>query len=99
MEDSFIKVGTDIACSEEVCAFIESVPEVGQQQYKEFVDTQLIRGKRLVSDTITKNNFVTPARLTAKADPKKTAMLKESDFNKLRAAVLFCPSLCAEVSK
>ena len=75
------------------------MPEIGQKQYKEFVDTQLIRCKKRVSDRITKNNFVTPAKSTAKADPKKTSTFKESDFNKLRAAALFHPSLCAEVFK
>ena len=87
LEDSFIKVGTDIAYSEEACAFVDSVPEVGQKQNKEFVDRQLMKCKRLVSGTITKNNFVIPAKSTA----------KESD--KLRAAVLFRPSLCAVVFK
>ena len=37
LEDSFIKVGTDIAYSEEVCVLVDSLPEIGQQQYKEFV--------------------------------------------------------------
>ena len=46
-----------------------------------------------------KNNFVTPAKSTAKADPKKSSTLKESDLNKLRAAALSRPCLCAEVSK
>ena len=96
-EDSFIKVGTDIAYNEEVCAFVNAIPEIGQKQYKEFVDTRLIRCKKLFSDTITKNNFVTPAKSTAKADPKKTSTLRESDFNKLRAAALFRSSLCVEV--
>ena len=82
-----------------MCAFVNAMPEIGQKQYKEFVDTQLIRCKKRVSDRITKNNFVTPAKSTAKADPKKTSTLKESDFNKLRAAALFHPSLCAEVFK
>ena len=99
MEDSFIKVGTDIACSEEVWAFIDAIREVGQKQYKEFVDTRLVRCKKLVSDKVTKNSFVTPAKPTAKAEPKKTSTLKESDFNKLRAATLFRPSLCSEVFK
>ena len=85
--------------SEEVCAFVNAIPELGQKQYKEFVDAQLIRCKELVSDTILKNNFVTPAKSTAKADPRKTSTLKESDFNKLRAAALFRPSLCAEIFK
>ena len=99
LENSLIKVGADIAYSEKVCAFIDAIPKIGQKQYKEFVDARLIRCKKLVSDTIAKNNFVTPAKSTAKADPKKTSTLKESDFNKLRAAALFHPSLCAEVFK
>ena len=49
----------------------------------------------LFSDTITEKHFVTPAKSTAKADPKKMSMLKESSFNKLRAAK-FRPSLCEE---
>ena len=82
-----------IACSEEMRAFVDSILDVGQQQYKEFVDTRLIRCKRLVSDTFTKNNLITPAKSTAKTGSKKTSTLKESDFNKLRAAVLLCPFL------
>ena len=69
------------------------------KQHKEFVDTWLIRCKIFVSDTTTKNNFVTPAKSTAKTDPKKTSTLKESDFNKLKPAALFRPSLCVEVFK
>ena len=57
------------------------------------------RCKKLVSDIIQKNNFVTPAKSTAKADPNKTPTLKESDFSKLRVAALFRPSFCAEVFK
>ena len=83
--------------SEEVCAFVDAIPESGQKQYKEFVDAQLIRCKKPVSDTILKNNFVTPTK--SKADLKKTSTLKESDFNNLKAAALFRPSLCAEVFK
>ena len=99
LENSLIKVGADIAYSEKVCAFIDAIPKIGQKQYKEFVDARLIRCKKLVSDTIAKNNFVTPAKSTAKAHPKKTSILKESDFNKLKAAPLFRPSLFTEVFK
>ena len=99
LENSFIKVRADIAYSEKVCAFIDAIPKIGQKQYKEFVDTRLIRCKKLVSDTIAKNNFVTPAKSTAKAHTKKKSVLKESDFNKLKAAPLFRPSLCTEVFK
>ena len=96
LEDSFIKIRTDIVYSEDVRAFTDTIPEVGRQKSEDFVDTWLIRCKKPFSDTITKNNFVTPAKSTAKANPKKTT-LKESDFNKLRVAASFCPSLCAEV--
>ena len=34
LEDSFITVGTDIAYSEEVCAFVVCIPEVGQNSMK-----------------------------------------------------------------
>ena len=80
-------------------AFVDSIPEISQKKYKRFIDTWLIRCKKLVSDRITKNNFVTPARSTAKADPKKTSTLKEFDFSKLSVAALLCPSHCAEVFK
>ena len=46
LKDSFIKVEKGIAYREEVCAFVDSIPEVDQKQYKEFVDTQLIRCKK-----------------------------------------------------
>ena len=82
-----------------MCAFVDSIPEISQKQYKRFIDTRLIRCKELVSDRITKNNFVTPARSTAKKDPKKTPTLKESDFSKLFVAALLRPSLCVEVFK
>ena len=36
LKDSFIKVGTGIAYSEKLHAFVNSKPEVHQQQYKEF---------------------------------------------------------------
>ena len=87
LEDSFIKVGADMAYSAEVCAFVDSVTEVGQKQYKEFVDRQLMKCKRLVPGTITKKNFVVPTKSTAKVS------------DKLRAAALFCPSLCAAFFK
>ena len=32
LEGSFIKVGTDIAYSEEVCAFIDAIPKIGQKR-------------------------------------------------------------------
>ena len=54
---------------------------------------------KFFSNTITKNDFVIPAKLTARTDPKKTPTYKESDFSKLRAAGLFLPSPCAEVFK
>ena len=99
LEDLFIKVGTSIVYSEEGRAFDDLILEVGQQQYKEFVDTRLIICKKLVCDTITKNDSLTPVKSTAKAGPKKMPALKESDFNKLRGTALFCPCLCERFSK
>ena len=61
LEDSFIKVETDITLSEKLRAFVDSIPELGQQQYEEFIDTRLFMCNKIVSDTITKNNFVTSA--------------------------------------
>ena len=60
LNDSCIKVGPDIAFSEKLRAFVDCIPEVRQQQYKEFFDTRLFRCNKIVSDTITRNNFVTP---------------------------------------
>ena len=54
-------MGTDIAYCNEVHVFIDSIPEVGQQQYKEFVNTHRIRYKNLVSDTVTKKNLTLPS--------------------------------------
>ena len=34
LENSFIKVGTDIAYSEEMCAFVDAILEIGQKQHK-----------------------------------------------------------------
>ena len=61
LEDSFIKVGSRIAYSEKLRSFVDSIPEVCQQNCKEFVDRQLFRCEKAVSDTITRNNFVAPA--------------------------------------
>ena len=58
LADSFIKVETDIAYSEGVCAFVNAILEIGQKQYKEFVDANY---------EITKNNFVTPAKINSKS--------------------------------
>ena len=81
LKDSFVKVGTDIVYSKEVRAFVDSISDSAQQQYKKLIDIRLIECKKLISDAITKNNFVTPAKSAAKADAKKTPSLKESEFN------------------
>ena len=75
LKNSFIKVAIGVTCDEQRRAFAVSVPEVGQQHYKNIADTRLIRCKKRVSDTVAKNNFVTLAKSRAKADPKKTPML------------------------
>ena len=59
-----------------VHAFVDSIPERSQQRYKNVVDKRLVRCKKLISDTITKNNFVSPAKLTGKTNPKIRIYLK-----------------------
>ena len=61
LKDSCIKVEPDIAFSEKLRAFVDSIPEERQQQYKEFVDKWLFRCNKIVSNTFTRTNFVTPA--------------------------------------
>ena len=73
------------------------IPEIGQQQYEEFVDSRLIKCKKLVSDPIWKNNFVTPAKSETKSNPKNSVSLKESDFNKLKAVATFRQSKYVEL--
>ena len=46
--DSFIKVGTDIAYSEEVCTFIDAIPEIGQKQYKDARNLFLIQLRKII---------------------------------------------------
>ena len=76
LEDSFIKkVGTDIAYSEEVCAFFDSIPEVVQNSIKNLLMHGLSDAKKLVSDTITKNNFVNSCQINSKSRPKENAYL------------------------
>ena len=48
LEDSFIKVRTGISYSEKLRAFVDSIPEVHQQQHKELVDTRLFRCQKLI---------------------------------------------------
>ena len=62
LQDSIIKVGSGIRYSEKLLAFVDSIPEVRQQKCKKFVDRRLFRYQKNVSDTITKNNFVAPAK-------------------------------------
>ena len=48
LEDSFIKVGTDIAYSEEVRAFVDAIPEIGQKQYKDARNLFLIQLRKII---------------------------------------------------
>ena len=79
-ENSFVKIGTNLEYNEQVCHFVDQIPEIGQQQYEEFIDSRLIKCKKLVSDPIKKSNFVTPAKSETKSKPKNSVSLKESDF-------------------
>ena len=81
-EDSFIKVGTDIAYSEELCAFVDSTPEVGQNSIKNLLIHGLSDVENLFLIQLQKLILLTLSKSTGKSDPKKTPTLKESDFNK-----------------
>ena len=47
LEDSFITVGTDIVYSEEVCAFVVCIPEVGQNSMKNLLIHRLSDAKKI----------------------------------------------------
>lgn len=61
-------------------AFVDSRPEVGQQQYKEVADTWFISCSKPASQLLTKNYFVTSAKSTENVNQKKTVTLKESEW-------------------
>ena len=54
LEGSLVKVGTNLKYSEKVHDFIEQIPEIGQKQYEQFVDSRLIKCQQFVSDKIKK---------------------------------------------
>ena len=80
-------------------AFVSSIPELDYQQYKEFAGTRFIRYKKPLSYTIMKSGIATLSKLKAKAGEKKTPILQEYHFNKLRTTALRLFSLFAEVFK
>ena len=41
-EEYFVKLGTNVQYSENVHHFVNSIPEIGQHQYEEFVKNRLI---------------------------------------------------------
>ena len=71
LENSFSKIRVDVKYSVEVCALVDTAPEVCQQQYKEFVDILLIKCKNPVSHAIIKNNFITSAKSIERVNPKE----------------------------
>ena len=56
------KVGTDIAYSEEVCAFVGSIPKVGQNSIKNLLIHGLSDAKNLFLIQLRKIILLTPAK-------------------------------------
>ena len=75
LEKSVIKkVGTDIAYSEEVCAFVDPIPELGQNSIKNLLIHGFSDANKLFSDfTVTKNNFVNFYQVNSKSRLKENA--------------------------
>ena len=57
---------------------MSAAPQIGQQQYEEFVHDRLLTFQKLVSDPIEKNNFSTPAK------PRPNGTSDKSNTIKLR---------------
>ena len=62
LRGTFGVIGTSFKYDESVQEFMRAAPEIGQQQYEEFVHDGLITCQKLVSDPIKKNKFSTPAK-------------------------------------
>ena len=75
LEDSFIKVRTDIAYSEEVCAFVDSILKIDQNCIKNLLIHGLSNAKNLFLIQLQKIILLTPAMSTAKTDLKKMPTL------------------------
>ena len=88
-----MKAGTNVKYSEDVHEFAELIPDVGQQQYEDFVYSRLVTCTKKVSNTIKKNSFVTASTKQKghRTDPN-VVKIKDTDFNKLRAASTARPS-------
>ena len=93
LEETFVKAGTNVKFSEDVHEFAELIPDVGQQQYEDFVYSRLVTCAKKVSNTIRKNSFVTPStKQKGHGTDPKVVKIKYADFNKLRAASTARPS-------
>lgn len=88
LEKKFVVFGTNAEFSEKVHQFAKQIPDVGQTQHEEFVKTRLITCQKWVSDTIKKNNFITPSTKQKESTNSSFQItLKDGDFNKLRSAI------------
>ena len=63
-EDSFIKVGTCISHSEELCAFVESLPEASQNSIKNLLIHGLSDVKNVLLIQLQKMILLTPSKST-----------------------------------
>ena len=89
-----------------MCAFVGSIPEVGQQQYKKLLNTQLISCKKPASEVNCRKLFCKFSQVNGKSKPKENSyperirmMSNLSIINKLRAEGFPRPSRCVEIFK
>ena len=81
LKRGFSKLGSDVLFDEGVYRFVDIIPEVGQAQYEEFVQSRLIKGKQNVSDPLKKNSFITPSTRLKSIKKKLVPTVKETDLN------------------
>ena len=73
------------------------VPEIGEQQYNDFVNDRLVTCKKSVADNIKKNNFSTPLNPRPIIKLNNSSSPKDTEFNKLRSAVYCRPEICMDL--
>ena len=81
-----MKAGTNIHFSDNVLYLAQLTPGIGLQQYDDFVYSYLVTCTKYLSDTIKKNSFVTRATKQKGTTDPNIVKMKDTDFNKLKAA-------------
>ena len=78
-------IGGNIQFCDEVEQYIQCIPHIGENQYKTFLKERLILCTKKISDTVTKNKFVTPDK-ESNDQKYTTPKLCSGFYTKLRTA-------------